>query len=129
MSLINVSELITDPDFAQPNGINVIRRQNTIQNHRNTIVETQLKVSGIITIADDTSTNFQEGFNRNDSKIHIFTLKKLYVYNHEEDNTPPGQGYLSDIVLFHGNKYEVVSVLDDTDYGFSRATATVMEQG
>ena len=53
--MINIGELITDLDFAQPGGVNFIRRKCDIVNHRPSVTETVMNVPGIITIASDTS--------------------------------------------------------------------------
>ena len=51
--MINVSELIGDPDFCQPNGIKVTRRPSHIENHKVQYSEQSLTFVGIITIAEE----------------------------------------------------------------------------
>ena len=53
--MINVSELIEDPDFTQINGVNIIRSTYEIVNHEPQAKEVELNVPGIITINSDTS--------------------------------------------------------------------------
>ena len=48
--MINISELITDPDFCQPNGIKITRFTTKVVNHIPVETKSKLTVSGIITI-------------------------------------------------------------------------------
>ena len=77
--LINVSELIGDPDFTQPNGVNIIRRKVKVENHKQAITEQKLNVVGIITIADDTSIEMKEYADNSSEGIHVFTYSPLYT--------------------------------------------------
>lgn len=124
--MINIGELITDPDFAQPGGINIIRRKCEIVNHRPVPTETVLNVPGIITIASDTSVEKLPEADRSTEDIHIFTHEQLLTTGRKDDTAV--DGYLSDIVIWQGVKYIVMKCLDDTQYGFCRSTATKLEQ-
>ncbi len=127
--MINISELINDPDFCQPNGIKVIRRKTTIENHRNVISEEELNFTGIITINSGKSTEFLPEANRNDESINVFTWKRLFVpTSNVESDTISGEGYLSDIVVWDGCKYEVISCMNDEQYGFCKSVAVRMSQ-
>lgn len=124
--MINIGELITDPDFAQPGGINIIRRKCEIINHRPVPTETVLNVPGIITIASDTSVEKLPEADRSTEDIHIFTHEQLLTTGRKDDVAV--EGYLSDIVVWQGVKYIVMKCMDDTQYGFCRSTATKLEQ-
>ena len=60
--MINVSELINDPDFTQPNGVQVRRRKTTVEDFEQTVEETEFKMIGIITIADDLKAELGDNF-------------------------------------------------------------------
>ena len=124
--MINIGELITDPDFAQPGGINIIRRKCEIVNHRPVPTETVLNVPGIITIASDTSVEKLPEADRSTEDIHIFTHEQLLTTGRKDDVAV--NDYLSDIVVWQGVKYIVMKCMDDTQYGFCRSTATKLEQ-
>ena len=124
--MINIGELITDPDFAQPGGINIIRRKCEIVNHRPVPTETVLNVPGIITIASDTSVEKLPEADRSTEDIHIFTHEQLLTTGRKDDVAV--EDYLSDIVVWQGVKYIVIKCMDDTQYGFCRSTATKLEQ-
>ena len=93
--MINIGELITDPDFAQPGGINIIRRKCEIVNHRPVPTETVLNVPGIITIASDTSVEKLPEADRSTEDIHIFTHEQLLTTG-RKGRSPHGE---------HGLKY------------------------
>lgn len=124
--MINIGELITDPDFAQPGGINIIRRKCEIVNHRPVPTETVLNVPGIITIASDTSVEKLPEADRSTEDIHIFTHEQLLTTGRKDDVAV--NDYLSDIVIWQGVKYIVMSCMDDTQYGFCRSMATKLGQ-
>lgn len=124
--MINIGELITDQDFAQPGGINIIRRKCEIVNHRPVPTETVLNVPGIITIASDTSVEKLPEADRSTEDIHIFTHEQLLTTGRKDDVAV--NDYLSDIVVWQGVKYIVMSCMDDTQYGFCRSTATKLGQ-
>ena len=124
--MIDISELINDPDFAQPNGVNVIRTQYTISNHQFVENPINLNFAGIITIADDTSTDKTETADKNSEKIHVFTYNPLYLTGYPSVDSQ--EMFLSDIVVFEGNQYSVDAVLNDSQYGFCRATCSKLRQ-
>lgn len=126
MPLINVSELIGDEDFTQPNGVTVIRRQVEIVNHQPSVTETMLTLTGIITIANDNSIEAKQTADENTETIHIFTYEPLLTTGLKSDDQV--DNYLSDIVVWQGVKYRVMSCLNDAQYGFCRSTAEKLRQ-
>lgn len=124
--MISIKELINDPDFAQPSGINIIRRTVEIIDHRPVVTETELNVRGIITIASDTAINMTDSADRSTEDIHVFTYKPLMTTGRTDDEAV--NGFLSDIVIWQNVKYKVIDCLDDAQYGFCRSTATKIRQ-
>lgn len=125
--MINIGELITDPDFTQPGGVNVIRRSVEIVNHRPVVTETPMNVPGIITIARTDSINTFSTADINEESIHIHTHKPLFTTGREDDNAV--DNFLSDLVIWQGVKYRVMDCMDDAQYGFCRSRAGKLEQG
>ena len=123
--MINISELVTDPDFAQPNGIKIIRSTVETVNHRQVETSVEITLSGIITVANETSDELLEEADRSKEQIHIFTPERLKLVG--ADNVD-GKRYAADIVKFNGAKYIVRYCLDDAQYGFCRSTAVKLEQ-
>lgn len=123
--MINIKELITDPDFCQPNGITIIRGTTEIVDHRPQKVTTQIKLSGIITISDQNTDELLPEADRNSESIHVFTHERLKTVGYDKLD---GKEYASDIVVFNGANYIVRYCLDDAQYGFCRSTAVKIEQ-
>lgn len=116
--MINISELITDPDFAQPNGISFTRRTAEIVDHRPTVTETEMNVPGILTIGDIDTSSLQMNGNTNEETIHLYTLVPLLPVGESGD-----ESYLADIVHFSGQDYQVTTCLNDGQYGFYHSSA------
>lgn len=123
--MINISELITDPDFAQPNGIKIIRSTVETVNHRQVETSAEITLAGIITVANETSDELLEEADRSKEQIHIFTYERLKLVGVDKVD---GKRYAADIVKFNGAKYIVRYCLDDAQYGFCRSTAVKLEQ-
>lgn len=119
--MINVRELIYDPDFCQK--IKVIRTKAIVDNHREFYDQESFSVTGVITV-DERETNMQPSADFVSGRIKVFTEKPLNVTSLSKDGTR----YIGDIVVFEGNNYKVESVLPDTQYGFSRAVCVLIER-
>lgn len=118
--MINVSDLINDPDFCQPNGISITRTTTSIVNHRISEEATEVKLIGIITIADENEDSMLSEADLNSERIHIFTYDRLKTVGIDKLD---GLEYGADIVHFNGNDYIVRYCLDDAQYGFCMSTA------
>ena len=118
--MINVSDLINDPDFCQPNGISITRTTTSIVNHRVSEETTDVKLIGIITIADENEDSMLSEADLNSERIHIFTYDRLKTVGIDKLD---GLEYGADIVHFNGNDYIVRYCLDDAQYGFCMSTA------
>lgn len=118
--MISVKELINDPDFCQPSGIFVTRTTTSVVNHRIVESPTEIKLVGIITIADENEDSMLSEADLNSERIHIFTYDRLKTVGIDKLD---GKEYSSDIVHFNGNDYIVRYCLDDAQYGFCRSTA------
>lgn len=118
--MIDISELIGDHDFCQPNGISITRTTTSIVNHR--IVEDKFHVNltGIITIADENEDSLLSEADLNSERIHVFTYDRLKTVGIDKTD---GIEYAADVVHFNGNDYIVRYCLDDAQYGFCRSTA------
>nr|DAQ11971.1 MAG TPA: hypothetical protein [Caudoviricetes sp.] len=123
--MINVSELIGDPDFAQPNGVKVTRSTVEVVNHQQVKTSKEIKLTGIITISDENTDEPLDEADMNKEKIHIFTYNRLKTVGVDKVD---GKNYAADIVHFNGADYIVRFCLDDAQYGFCRSTAVKLEQ-
>ena len=123
--MINVFELIGDPDFAQPNGVKVTRSTVEVVNHQQVKTSKEIKLTGIITISDENIDEPLDEADMNKEKIHIFTYNRLKTVGVDKVD---GKNYAADIVHFNGADYIVRFCLDDAQYGFCRSTAVKLEQ-
>ena len=123
--MINVSELINDPDFTQPGGVNVRRRKTSVVDFEQPIEESEFNVIGIITIANDLSAELGDYFDEDSEYINVFTYMPLFTtgLGDGKNGANVGQGYLSDIVLWKGKEYKVIKVKNDSEYGFAQNLA------
>lgn len=118
--MINIAELIGDPDFCQPNGINITRSTVSIENFKQVYNPVEMKLVGIITIGNENEDSLLSEADLNSERIHIFTYDRLKTVGIDKID---GNEYAADIVHFNGNDYIVCYCLDDAQYGFCRSTA------
>ena len=115
--MIDVSEIVVDPDFVQP--FTYIRRAITWVNGRKSITETEYQAEGTI-IPEDSKTmdNRPQGVLISGS-IRVWTHANLYVTSEESSSD-----YLSDLVLYKGQRYVVNNDRNLTEYGYNRYVCT-----
>lgn len=118
--MINIAELIGDPDFCQPNGINITRSTVSIENFKQVYNPVEMKLVGIITVDNENEDSLLSEADLNSERIHIFTYDRLKTVGIDKID---GNEYAADIVHFNGNDYIVRYCLDDAQYGFCRSTA------
>lgn len=113
--MINVGEIVIDPDFVQ--GFTYLRRKITWVNGRKTITEEQY--SGTGTIIPDTSKsmdNTPQGVNLT-GNITLWTHETLLVTQENSD-----VDYLSDVVIYKGERYILFNDRNLSEYGYNRYT-------
>lgn len=125
MGLINVSELIADPDFCQPSGISITRYVNMVVDHRVKEILEDIVVEGIITIRRDNEDELLPEADSNKEAINVFTYNRLMTVGIDKAS---GQSYGSDIVHFDGADYIVRSCKNNAQYGYCMSVAVKIEQ-
>lgn len=123
--MINVSELITDRDFAQPSGINLTRYKNIFVNHKVVQTSEEINVQGILILLRENNDERLDNYDRNVDELTILTHERLKCVG--EDKTD-GENYGSDIVHYKGADYIVKSCQDLSEYGYCRSKAIKIEQ-
>lgn len=118
--MINIAELINDPDFCQPNGINIVRTIIETVDHRVKETPVSMKLTGIITIDTENEDSMLSESDLNSERIHVFTYQRLKTVGIDRYD---GKEYAADIVKFDGADYIVRYCLNDAQYGFCRSTA------
>lgn len=119
--MVNLSKVIHSPMFSQK--FTVERRGGRWENGffvRD--VSENLTITGIITIAKPEDLELLPEGDRQSGTLRVLTTEKLYQTGEEE----PG---LSDVIEWRGNRYRLISVTPDVDYGFYRSLAVRMRGG
>lgn len=123
--MINIAELINDPDFCQPNGINITRSVYSVVDHVPVKTSQEMNVVGIITINSENSDELLDEVDRNSESINIFTYNRLMTVGVDKLT---GINFAADIIHFNGADYIVRKCLDDAQYGFCKSVAVKMRQ-
>lgn len=108
MALIDVSELLTDPDFT--NTVTLIRRASTVNTYgENVMTETQSTITAVVQGANT------ESLERVPEGARLSDLIDVY-YKGQLTAESPG-GY-ADIIVWQGKRYQVFEVVEDfMNYG------------
>lgn len=123
--MINVSELITDRDFAQPDGISITRYEAYVENHKTLYKETSVNVEGIVILLEANSDDLLDQYDRNSETLTLLTKQRLKCTGNDKIN---GNYYGSDIVHYKGANYIVRECQDLSEYGYCRSKAVKLEQ-
>lgn len=110
MPLLDVSEVLADPDFNEV--LNVIRRQQTIDMHgRAVLTETTFTPYGVVTSGnpDPLLRTVDYEAEKNTIRVHT-TFVLIGVQNGVTDYQP-------DVILWNGNRYLVNKTWDYSKYG------------
>lgn len=124
--MINVSELIEDPDFCQPKGISITRSFYTVQNHKPVLETEDIVVPGIIITSAENSDELLPEADRNSEQIHVYTYDRLKTVGVDSVD---GKKYSADIINYNNKKYVVRYCLNHSQFGYCRSTAVKIEPG
>ncbi len=105
--MIDLSELITDPDFCQE--FSIIRTTGDYQNGIFVKEETEIKVTGIAEPVTGKDLDIQIESDRANNVMTFYTEEELKV-------SPDGT--LSDFILFKGKRYKLFQVSNYSDFGY-----------
>lgn len=122
MALIDVSELLTDPDFVDP--FTIARRTQVMVNGRATFTTAVTDGSGSVQInAPEVLDRFPDA-GRPDHWIRIYTLTRLIA----QDETA---GTYGDVITWRSRTYQVKAVDDWGNYGvgYVKALARLIPAG
>lgn len=107
MGLVDVSELLVDPDFVDPMAI--IFRVPTVNSFgENSTVETTLDTIGSIQPASG------KALNRLPEALRIENMMSFW---YKGDITVSGPGKYPSVLVFKGNRYQVKNVFDWSNWG------------
>lgn len=121
--LLNISELIVDPDFCQD--FKVLRREGTWNLGRFTTTETEIDTYGIIDPQPTKEMQFNPDGVLLKGIIKVYTHLELYTT--QKINNEDGKSYNSDLVVWHGNHYIVIDEDNYADYGYRAYTCQLKD--
>lgn len=103
MALIDVSELLTDPDFT--NTVTLIRRASSVNSYgENVLTETSSSITAVVQGANtETLERVPEGARLSDL-IDVYYKGVLHA------ESPSGY---ADVIVFGGKRYQVFQVIED----------------
>ncbi|MFP3391013.1 hypothetical protein [Brevibacillus sp. SIMBA_040] len=114
--MIDVSEVITDPDFAQTYTVHR-KAGEWIRGDWVPSDETPLKMTGPVIVADaETLEQIPEG-DRVTGLMCFYSTQELFESG---DGNAPIEG-TTDVVEWKGNRYKLIKVFPYGDYGFYKA--------
>lgn len=103
MALIDVSELLTDPDFT--NTVTLIRRASTVNTYgENIMTETQSTITAVVQGANT------ESLERVPEGARLSDLIDVYYKGQLTAESPSGY---ADVIVWGGKRYQVFEVVED----------------
>lgn len=116
--MINLSSVIRSPHLSQDY---IILRSSGVWENGEFIkngIPSTLQFHGIITVATERDLQKVPEGNRQTGAMKILSTEPIYVTGQLEEN-----GF-SDVLVWNNEKYQIVAVFPDKDYGFYRGICT-----
>lgn len=120
--MISVSELITDPDFAQ--AFTVQRSGGSFQLGGYVSAVTNVPCFGVITVAKEQDLETLPEGDRIGGSMLFYSTKPLYETNVSGDLQ--GTSGTSDVIAWRGQNYRIAKVFPYADYGYYKALGVRM---
>lgn len=116
--MINLSSVIHSSRLSQD--YTILRSSGTWENGEfiKSGTPSALKFHGIITVATERDLQKVPEGNRQTGAMKILSTEPIYVTGQFEEN-----GF-SDVLVWNNEKYQIVAVFPDKDYGFYRGICT-----
>lgn len=121
MPSIDMSDVILDPMFAT--NFIVYRQSGKFVKGRYEVTETDIKVYGTIVPSSSEDIEQVPEADRVTGMITIYSKQKLFITHLEDDGTSGN----SDQVLWHGERYKIISCAPWGDFGFYKSIASRMK--
>lgn len=109
---INMADVVNSTEFTQP--LTVIRHTGGKWIDGDYIeIENTISIKGVVSAASDKDIDLTAEGGRVSEYKTVHTTTRLYTTDNEGT---------SDVIIWNGEKYKVMSVMDAGDYGYYRAT-------
>lgn len=122
MSLVDISFLIEDPDFAQP--FIAYRKSGTWKKGKFIQDENKISHFGIIQPASTEDIEQLPEGDRIKGVMCFYSRKEIYLTRTGNETTDSGT---SDEIEWHGKRYKIIQVMPYLDYGYVKAFGVRME--
>lgn len=114
---LNVSDIVASPEFTQT--ITVKRHGNgRFVNGRYKQDTFEFNIQAVVSATDEQTLQMVPEGDRADFTKTIHTLERIYMTDY---NPALNINRVSDTILYNGDEFKVVAVLDADDYGFTKA--------
>jgi hypothetical protein len=114
---LNLADIVASPEFQQE--IKVKRKLNgKFVNGRFENEEKEFKINAVVSASDEKTLNMIPEGDRNETTKTVHCLEPLYLTNYSGQTN---LNQMSDIIIYNGDEYKVVALLDAQDYGFTKA--------
>ena len=118
---INMADIVNDPDFACT--YSVFRTQGEWQQGRFILAEPEeIRFYGAVQPTRAKELEQIPDGERPSSAISFHSTKRFYLTSEAKDASEGG--YISDVILWHGDRYKVLIVKDWSANGYWKAIAT-----
>lgn len=119
MSLVDVSEIVLDPEFAQE--FTILRSEGDFVKGRWVeVFGESISMYGVVTIVSARELTFLPEGDRVKGAIMIHTVEPLYLTRAADDSSGTGPG-ISDKIIWHDDTYKIFKIDYYSDYGYYRA--------
>lgn len=114
---LNVADIVASPEFTQT--ITIKRHSNgRFVKGRFEQDEKTIKIKAVVSVSDEKTLSMIPEGDRNETTKTVHSLEKIYMTSSEASK---GENRTSDIVIYNGDEYKVIAILDADDYGFTKA--------
>lgn len=117
---LNLADIVASPEFTQQ--ITIKRHYDgRYVNGRFTQKEKVFKINAVVSVSDEKTLSMIPEGDRNETTKTIHSLARIYMTSSEKSK---GENRTSDIVVYNGDEYKVVAIMDADDYGFTKAVVS-----
>ena len=117
---LNLADIVASPEFTQQ--ITIKRHYDgKYVNGRFTQKEKVFKINAVVSVSDEKTLSMIPEGDRNETTKTIHSLERIYMTTTKKSK---GENRTSDIIVYNGDEYKVVAIMDADDYGFTKAVVS-----
>jgi hypothetical protein len=120
--MINISEIITDPDFMQQLAVQRSSGAFVLGGYQSTV--TSIPMPGIVIVAKDQDLDTVPEGDRIGGAMAFYTLQEVFETNVAGGLS--GTSGISDVITWRGQNYRIADVKPYADYGYWKSIGVRM---